>query len=380
MRVLQISKFYPPVAGGIESTVRELTEGLNARGVPTDVLCANLAPASVRSRQNGYDVVRAASLGTVLSTSLAPSLVWHLRRMAPAYDVLHVHMPDPMAALALRLARPEAALVVHWHSDVIRQRMALRAYEPLQRWLLDRADAVIATSPPYLNASAPLRPWRDKVHVVPIGISDNPGRTGGAGAAAIRARLGGRRLVFALGRMTYYKGFDVLIDAAALLPDDVAVVIGGCGELLERLRAQASERGLEGRVFLPGRIDDDELPSYFQACDVFCLPSTARSEAYGVCILEAMMMGRPVVATDIPGSGVPWVNRDGETGLNVPPTDVAALAAALSGLLADPARARAMGRAGRERYLQHFDASAMTTGVLELYGRLRPARSEDRPS
>ena len=107
MRVLQISKFYPPVAGGIESTVRELTEGLNARGVPTDVLCANLAPASVRSRQNGYDVVRAASLGTVLSTSLAPSLVWHLRRMAPAYDVLHVHMPDPMAALALRLARPE---------------------------------------------------------------------------------------------------------------------------------------------------------------------------------------------------------------------------------------------------------------------------------
>ena len=73
--------------------------------------------------------------------------------MASEADIVHLHMPDPMAAAAFWAARPRAALVVHWHSDVIRQRLALRAYEPLQNWLLRRADAIVATSPPYAESS-----------------------------------------------------------------------------------------------------------------------------------------------------------------------------------------------------------------------------------
>ena len=77
------------------------------------------------------------------------------------------------------------------------------------------------------------------------------------------------------------------------------------------------------RCICSGHINDHELASHFEACDIFCMSSTVRAEAYGVAMLEAMMMGKPAVASDIAGSGVPWVNRHGETGLNVPPATAA---------------------------------------------------------
>lgn len=371
MRALQLSKFYPPVMGGIESVAWELTEGMNRAGVATDVLCSSHHLRSVRrTAPSGYTVVRAGTLGSVLSTSIAPPMAGLLRRMARAADVVHLHMPDPMAAAAFWTARPRSALVVHWHSDVIRQRLALRVYEPLQRWLLDRADAIIATSPPYAEASAALAPFLHKVQVIPIGISDNRPEACSVKAQALRRRFGGRRIVFALGRMTYYKGFDVLIDAAALLPDDCAVLIGGDGELLETYRAQVVARGLSDRVHLLGHVNDADLASHFEACDVFCMPSTVRAEAYGVAMVEAMVMSKPIVATDIAGSGVPWVNRHGCTGLNVPVRQPAALADALHELLADAALARRLGAAARRRYEEEFHAGLMTQRTLDLYRRL----------
>ena len=143
-----------------------------------------------------------------------------------------------MAALALRLVQPRALVVVHWHSDIVRQRMSRRLYEPLQRWMLDRADAIVATSENYAGSSPVLQRWRSKVTVIPIGIGDGSGRSSGKRVAALRTFHSGKKIVFALGRMTYYKGFDALIDAAALLPDDCVVVIAGGGALLDRFRAR----------------------------------------------------------------------------------------------------------------------------------------------
>ncbi len=369
MKILQVSKFYPPVMGGIESVAWELTEGLNRTGMRADVLCSNQVPHNVRERSpgGGYEITRAASWGMLLSTSVAPAMVRHLRRLAGDHDVIHVHMPDPMAAFALWAARPQARVVVHWHSDVIRQRLAMRVYAPLQRWLLMRADAVIATSRAYADASEPLRSCASKVHVIPIGISDNMLIATDRRTQALRQRFRGRRIVFSLGRMTYYKGFDVLIEAAGRLPKDCVLLIGGDGELLDPLRKQVAQRGLAGKVQLLGHIHDDELASYFMACDVFCMSSTMRAEAYGVAMLEAMVMGKPIVATRIDGSGVPWVNVDGETGLNVPVGDPEALAGALQRLLADPVMRQRMGAAARQRYLREFNAGQMVDKTLALY-------------
>lgn len=370
MKVLQLTKFYPPVRGGIESVSYELVTGLNALGIPTDVLCANTEIRTLRETgPAGEIIVRAASFGRLLSTSMAPALVGELRKLHSRYDVIHVQFPDPMANLALRLVTPRAKIVLHWQSDVINQKRVLKLYEPLQRWMLERADAIVTSSEAYAHASTWLAPYASKVLAIPLGIQDPP-RAPETELQALRTRHAGRRLVFALGRMTYYKGFNVLLDAVQHLDSDTLVLVGGGGELLEPYRDEVKRRRLGDRIEFLGPLEQEQTLALFNGCDVFCLPSIVRAEAFGVVLLEAMAASRPVVTTDIPGSGVPWVNAHEVTGVNVPVSDPVALAAALRRLLADGALRERMGRASRERYLKLFTAERMVAATAELYQRL----------
>ena len=386
LRVLQLCKFYPPVVGGIESVVVELTEGLNRLGCHTDVLCAHeRAATSVEQWPGGYVVTRAASWGKLLSTSISPRMLALLSRCAGSYDLIHVHLPDPLATLALWWARPTAKIVVHWHSDIVQQRLALKVYAPLQQWLLDRADMIVATTERYWRGSPWLRPHAAKVRVLPIGIEDRAEAAPPHQVREIRARYGDRTMVFALGRMVYYKGFQHLVDACRALPRNVAVVIGGDGPLLDELRQRSIEAGVGDRLYLPGRIAEHELAAHFDATDIFCLPSDSKAEAFGVVLLEGMRAGKPIVASDIDGSGVGWVNEHGKTGLNVPPAEVAQLVGAIKSLLDDPLRAAEYGTAARLRYLEHFTAQRMVQRCLELYAELglqlgsEPASTLTRP-
>jgi rhamnosyl/mannosyltransferase len=165
----------------------------------------------------------------------------------------------------------------------------------------------------------------------------------------------------------------VLVDAASQLTDDCVVLIGGEGELLPAYRDMVAARGLGDKVHMLGHVRGADLPSYIEACDVFCMPSTVRAEAYGVAMVEAMVMGKPIVATDIAGSGVPWVNVHGLTGLNVPVREPAALAGALHALLADADLRQRMGAAARQRYEAEFRAELMTQRMFELYRRVAGA-------
>ena len=357
--------------GGIESVAYELTEGLNRLAIHTDVLCASTSTSTTREQAaSGYRIVRIGSMGMLLSTSVALAMPFEMRRLCKDYDILHVQMPNPTAALALWFARPTAKIVLHWQSEVVNQRRALKLYEPLQSWLLQRADAIIATTPPYVDSSPPLQAWRSKVEVIPIGITPLAADNVSDKVRGIKERFGGRKIVFSLGRMTYYKGFDVLIDAARTLAEDAVIVVGGGGELLQSYKNRVVTEGLQGRIEFVGRIPDEDIAAYYEAATVFCLASIVRSEAYGVVLLEAMAMGKPIVATDIPGSGVPWVNQHEITGLNVPVGDGKATAAAINLIIKDVEMAARFGKAGQLRYRTELSASIMVSRTLNLYRRL----------
>jgi glycosyltransferase involved in cell wall biosynthesis len=370
VKVLQVAKFYPPDHGGIEAVARDLSAGFVRHGLEVEVLCAHKRWRHQEQRDaSGVRITRAASLGLWLSTSMAPGLPWQLWRRRREPDVVHVHMPDPLAALAVFAARPPGRLVLHWHSDVVRQRIARHVYRPLERWLLARADAVIATSQAYADSSPALRAVRGKVAVIPIGAPP-PRAADPVRVERLRQRYGGRRVVFALGRMTYYKGWEVLVEAARELPDDVLVVIGGGGPELPRYQALPAAAGLADRVVFAGPLSAAAVEAHFALAELFCMASTVRAEAYGVAVLEAMARGLPVVATDIPGSGIGWLHRHGETGLTVPVRDPHALAAAIVRVLADDALRAACGAAGRARWATHFTTETMADRTVALYRRL----------
>ena len=371
IKVLHLSKFFPPFRGGIETVVYELTEGFNHRGITTDVLCSN----SIRKNEqeitaSGYKVTRSASLFQLLSTSISPAYIYFAKKLCGQYNIIHVHLPNPMAALAMWLVRPNAKVIVHWHSDIVNQKKAMVFYQPLQNWLLKRADAIIATSQAYLDASHALAPWKSKTRVIPIGITALNAVNKTLEHSPIKKRYPDRKIVFALGRMSSYKGFDILIESAKHLRDDALIVIGGEGELLEAYRKKVIELNLSSKVVFAGNIQNEDLGAFFEAADVFCLPSIVRAEAFGVVLLESMAMGKPIVASNIAGSGVPWVNQHEVTGLNVPVGDSKSLADALNLVLSDNKLATSMGLAGKARFHAEFSAIKMLDRTLELYQSL----------
>lgn len=370
MRTLQLAKFYPPVRGGIETTSYDLTNGLNEIGILTDVLCShtefkNLCETGKRDEK----IFRAASLGTVLSTSISLSLIKKFKEIHHSYDIIHVHLPNPIANIALLLSMTKAKIVLHWHSDIIKQKNMLKIYEPIQRQMLNRADAIIATSQAYAESSPFLNQFRNKIQIIPSGIHCHDKLNQNKNNIFERLPRN-KKIVFSLGRMTGYKGFENLIDACEYLDKDTLIVVAGGGDLLEYYKSKVIKKGFQNNIVFLGQISDEDVNVLFNNCDIFCLPSTTRAEAFGLVLVEAMAASRPIVTTNILGSGVPWVNTHEETGLNVTPNDPINLAEALHRLLGDNELRERMGRAGRNRYLSHFTAEQMIKKTAALYHNL----------
>ncbi len=363
LKILQLGKFHP-IRGGVEKVMLDLTTGLSARGISCDMLCAATRGSYTIRLNDRARIIAVRSLANVKATMMSPAMIVRLRRICRQYDIIHIHHPDPMAALALRLSGFKGKVVLHWHSDILRQRQLLRLIKPRQTWLLKRADVIVTTSPPYLEQSPWLAPYRDKCQCVPIGIlpvDDADQRA----IDKLRKSVGGRKVVFSMGRLVGYKGFEYLIDAAALLPDDHIVVIGGTGPLRDQLQARIEAAGLTEKVRLLGFVPEEALPVYYRAASLFCMSSVERTEAFGVVLIEAMSCGTPIVATRIPGSGVPWVNADGISGRNAEPRDARSLAEAIMAVTGDSDGQYSRG--ALERYRSHFTEEKMLKNIIEIY-------------
>lgn len=381
MRVLHVGKFYPPFAGGIEYFLADLLHALSAQGVTAAALVHDEGPAGAYpAPSDAIPIYRAPCHGRLLYAPVSPGFPFWLKRAINEFrpDLLHLHLPNTSAFAALILpAARRLPWVIHWHADVVastidrRLALAYRLYRPFEQRLLAASRAVIATSPAYLQSSPALTPWRERCEVIPLGLDParlpDPEPDALAQAEALWGKDGLR--VLAIGRLTYYKGHDTLIRAAAEVPD-ARVLIVGSGERREPLLGLIRSLGLEQRVSLPGFQPDAMLHALLASCDLLCLPSLERTEAFGLVLLEAMRFGRPVVASDIPGSGAGWVVRQAGHGVLTPPGDPAPLAQTLRRLQSDPASRQRMGQAGRVALREQFGMEPVAKAVTDLYRRM----------
>ena len=145
------------------------------------------------------------------------------------------------------------------------------------------------------------------------------------------------------------------------------IIIGGTGHQHTHLADVINSQGLQNRVKLLGFIPDEELGSYFQASELFCLPSIDKREAFAIVQAKSMQHGLPVVSTDIPGSGVPWVNKNGVSGITVPPCDSKALADAIIQVCSDEQTYQRLRQQARQRYEQLFRMEWMIDAHQALY-------------
>ncbi len=366
MKVTFVNKYYfPPHLGGVEQSLNLLATALAARpDFEVSAVVANEGRRGVTERLDGVTVERLGRLLALASTPIAPGMPSALRRHR-GDDVVHLQFPYPWGDISWLLAGAPAAGVMTYHADVVKQKRMMTLYAPALRRALERVERVIVGAPQIIENSEFLRPVAHKCRVVPFAIDVHRfDAVDDAAVERVRASVPEGPLTLFVGRLVYYKGVDVLVRAMRDVPGTLAII--GRGPLEPELRSLAEELGIADRVrFLPP-VDDTELGAWYRAADVFCLPSVAKTEAFGLVQLEAHLAGTPVVSTDLP-SGVPFVNAHGETGLTVPPSDPAALAAALNQLLGDDALRERLGSRARERVLTEFSLDAMVRGTLDVY-------------
>ncbi len=393
MKILHIYKDYQPILGGIENHVKLLAEGQAGCGHDVTVLVTN--PTGLRTtalRENDVRVIRAGRLATMASTPLSLALPGQLMRQRP--DIVHLHYPYPVGEVSQWLLRRGRATVLSYHADIVRQAGILRFYKPTLRRVLRWVRAIIIGSPP-MRGGAFLGEQQAKLRLIPYGIP--LARFQAAPAVAELARLRDQidaafpratasedtasteRLLVSsspplplahaptllfVGRLRYYKGLDWLIRA---LPQVAArLVVCGTGNMGPEWQALAQELGVGDRIAWLGEVPDADLPALYHLADLFVLPASHPSEAFGLVQVEAMAAGLPVVCTEL-GTGTSYVNQHGVTGLVVPPRDAAALAGAVNTLLADPARRATLGAAARARVAAEFALNVMVDRMLRLY-------------
>ena len=363
--VLHIANYYAPHRGGLETQVRDLVTWQSSR-MSVEVVVANVV-AGARARtvmevMDGARITRVACLGIVASQPICPTLPWRLKGRSDS--IVHLHLPNPQAAMAYLMSGCKGKLVITHHADTMGRRHLRKLVDPFVREAMLRADAIIVETKRYLETSEELADFRSKCTVVTSGINGEAFQADvSEKVREIQAKYG-PRLILAVGRMVPYKGFEYLLQAMKSVNGNSKLLLIGNGPLRDQLESTIERLEIRNKVHLVGHVPD--LVPYYKAATMLVLPSVSRAESFGFVQMEAMAAGIPVVNTNI-DSGVPEVSPDGVTGITVPPEDPAALAQAIETLLEDPEVRAEYSRAGLLRASEEFSARRMAEKTYDVY-------------
>jgi len=375
MHIVHVGKYYAPYRGGIETVVEQLCRGLVRQGARVTAVVSNDSPETVDEEIDGVRVLRLARRAVINSQPLNLALIRTLHALR--CDVVHVHTPNPLGALAVLAAGRKEPVVVTHHSDIVRQRILGRPATAAHALLYRRAAAVVAATPKHIEYSSVLNLFQNRCRVIHFPIDAEPY----ANAVArwderLPQAWQAEPLVLFVGRLVYYKGLNVLLKAMSLTVRGRLAIVG-VGPLQEQLENDARNLGLSDRVAFLGALSETRLRALYKCARFLALPSVAPSEAFGMVQLEAMAASRPVISTDLK-SGVPYVNQHEKTGLVVPPQDAHALASAMKLLLDDEEYANRLGEYAYRRVLAEFHVDRVVDAHLRLYEstlRGEPSRS-----
>ena len=365
MKVLHLGKFCPPNEGGIEVFSFDLLEALNKKGIKADLLC--FGDTTKEDIYNNFKYFACKLNIKLNSAPLSYDFIKTFRKIANDYDIIHIHSPNPLAEVLSLFT--EKKTIIHWHSDIVKQKVTYQFYKPIQQKILQKAKKIIATSPQYLNTSDQLKDYKDKAVNIPLGLNTKRLEIEDENIEEfkkIKNKIDNKKIVLAVGRLVEYKGFEYLVEASRFLKDDIVVLIAGGGPLYDHLQNKINNLNLSNKVLLLGRIRINNVSVFIKNSDLFCLPSISRNEAFGLVLVEALYFGKPLVTTNVDGSGMNYVNIHNKTGLVVPPKDPKALAEAINMILSDENLYSRFSKNAKERF-KEFEIDSIVDRIINLY-------------
>jgi rhamnosyl/mannosyltransferase len=358
MRIVQLGKFYAPHYGGLEQVTELSAKSLAAENNVT-VICFNHKSGEVREILDGINIIRCHPNFVLFRQPISFSMVRILKSIRP--DIIHFHAPNFWGAAIINLLYWRTPLVITHHADVEGRKLLRLCLLPLYRRLVRKALAVIVSSRKTAEISIDLPKNGARLKVIPLGVDDSqfiPSREPGALARSVTVGF--------VGRLVWYKGLAVLLEAFSRLSGDVKLLIVGDGPMKDELVAQSEALGIQHRIQFLGRVSDKEKIAAIQSMDIVAFPSTHLTETFGLAQVEAQLMEKPVVATNLP-TGASEIIVDGQTGFIVPCGDPIALANAIQILIDRPHLRKEFGNKGRLRSLEEFTASKYSIRIRSLF-------------
>lgn len=373
-KVLHIGKYYHPFRGGIEKVNQDIVECASYQAEVNSLVLAHhseTGQATCYEKINGVEIRKVAIKKIVAYAPISPDFLKELNQAIADFDpdLIHIHMPN-LSAFTCLLSKSARRIpwVIHWHSDVLGAAPDLKIkllypfYRVFENALLQKAKKIIVTSPPYLANSAALRSFKDKCKVIPLGIKDNISHKESKTESEVFNLL-------MVGRLTYYKGHALMLNALSMLPNSTKVklkIIGG-GELREELESKVHSLELVNKVEFLGQVSEQELVYELSNTDLVCLPSLEKTEAFGVVLLEAAMFSKPALVSNVVGSGMSWVVQHKKTGFVVENNSASAIYQQLNSVLDDKHLLLTLGKQARVRFENSFNLEVVATKTLNLY-------------
>lgn len=372
MRIAQVTPYFHPHLGGVESHVRDLSRKLVEQGHEVEVVTSMYKPG-LRTEEavDNFTVHRLPIRSIIAKTPLIRSLKPFLA--ARKYDIVHAHSPPPLANFhsAKFCKRTGTPFIYTYHCDMEIPIPGGKYIVSLYRILFEKrtirySDSLICTTQSYAATSRAT--WYKEVEVIPNAVDVEFFRPDIDGAR-IKERHGfqGKTVVMFVGRIVHHKGIETFILSAKHTDEDVHYIIVGEGEDKERLERMAKEVD-PGRIIFTGAVPRNELPEYYAAAEMLVLPSLSRLEAFGIVGLESMASGKPVILSRMPGVGE-VIDQDQE-GVIFEPSNAADLGKKIMDLHSQPELRETMGLRGRERVLRDYSMRGVAKKVEDVYTRV----------
>lgn len=362
MNVLHFYKtYYPDSFGGVEQVIFQLAESMQPLGIQAEVLSLSRQPSSGAQPLGSHLTHTSRTQLELASTPFSLPVLQKFRHLAEQADVIHYHFPWPFMDLVHFWIAPKKPSVLTYHSDIVKQKWLLKAYQPLMHRFLKSMDAIVASSPNYIATSPVLQQHLAKVSAIPFGLDESTYQPASPSQRDFWQQRFGQGFFLFVGALRYYKGLSYLIEAAKKQGLPLVIVGAGSEEQVLHLQAQGADQ-----IHFTGALNDEDKAALLELCSVFVFPSHLRSEAFGISLLEACLFAKPMITCEI-GTGTTFVNQHQRTGLVVPPANAQALGEAMRYLWEHPAEAKQMGQQARIRYEQAFRADHMSQAYAALY-------------
>lgn len=360
MKVLHVYRTcYPVTNGGIEQVIRYLSRGVIERGGEARVVSLDSAPSFMSVE--GVDIYLYKRDFSIASNCFSVGMYRNIKEHIEWADIIHLHYPWPSGDLLMFFCSTKA-IVVTYHSDIERQTFYKKLYFPLETAFLSRADAIVATSPNYVETSDNLKKYFNKVRVVPLGVDGNDYNSTLESDSYVIDQYGRDYFLF-VGVLRYYKGLEYLLRAAKNFKGKV--VVAGNGPERDNLLRIIEDNNIPN-VDLIGYVEDDVKASLLKFCKGIVFPSHVRSEAFGISLVEGLMFGKPLISCEI-GSGTSFVNKDRETGFVIEKQSEEAIFNAMNKIFSDEDLAGEFGINSRRRFEQLFSSASMIDGYFDVY-------------